>query len=106
MNSSFELAYQLMEAIRQTDEWEAIWQEYPGIAEAKAKLDAIMERVDAQIPTELVNELWEAMGAMDWANECASVLYGVRLVFSVTKAMKDPAAFSGYVNDQKAVQNG
>lgn len=76
MNNSFELAYQLMEAIRQTDEWDAIWREYPGVVEARTRLDEVMERVDAQIPTELVNELWEAMGAVDWANECASVLYG------------------------------
>lgn len=35
----FDLAYQLMEAIRQTDEWERIWMEYPGVVEAKARLD-------------------------------------------------------------------
>lgn len=99
--NSMELAYQLMEAIRQTDEWETIWQEYPGVTEAKAKLDAVMERVDAKIPTELVNELWEAFGALDWANECASVLFGVRLACSVSRAAADPAGFSGYAVDRR-----
>lgn len=94
----FDLADQLMEAIRQTDEWERIWMEYPGVVEAKARLDEVMERVDAQIPTELVNELWEAMGKLDWANECASVLFGVRLAFSVAKAMGDPVEFSKCVS--------
>lgn len=98
MDKNMVLAYQLMGAIRQTDEWERIWMEYPGVVEAKARLDEVMERVDAQIPTELVNEPWEAMGKLDWANECASVLFGVRLACSVTKAMKEPAAFSKYVH--------
>ena len=48
----FEPAFQLMEAIRQTDEWERIWMEYPGVVEAKAKLDDVMEKV----PYELVDE--------------------------------------------------
>lgn len=94
----FDLAYQLMEAIRQTDEWERIWMEYPGVVEAKAKLDAVMERVSTRIPGELVDELWEAMGKLDWANECASVLFGARLALSVVKAMKDPAEFSEFVS--------
>ncbi len=96
--NDFDLAYQLMEAIRQTDEWERIWMEYPDVVEAKAKLDAVMERVSARIPGELVDELWEAMGKLDWASECASVLFGARLACSVTKAMKDPAEFSGCVS--------
>lgn len=97
----FDLAYQLMEAIRQTDEWEAIWMEYPGVVEAKARLDAVMERVSARIPGELVDELLEAMGKLDWADECASVLFGARLACSVTKAMKDPVAFSGHAADRR-----
>ena len=94
MDKSMELAYQLMEAIRQTDEWERIWMEYPGVVAAKAKLDEVMERVSTRIPGDLVDELWEAMGKLDWANECASVLFGARLALSVARAMKDPAAFS------------
>lgn len=97
----FDLAYQLMQAIRQTDEWEAIWQEYPGVTEAKAKLDTVMEQVSAAIPQELTNTLWEAMAALDWANECASVLYGVRLACSVSRAAADPAEFSEYARMRK-----
>ncbi len=93
MDKNMDLAYQLMEAIRQTDEWERIWMEYPGVVEAKAKLDEVMERIDAKIPTEWVNELWEAFGALDWANECACVLFGVRLACSAATAMADPTAF-------------
>lgn len=101
MDKNMYLAYQLMEAIRQTDEWECIWMEYPGVVEAKAKLDAVMERVDAQIPTELVNELWEAFGELDWANECACVLFGFRLFHSITRAAADPAGFSSYARQKK-----
>lgn len=89
MDKNMELAYQLMEAIRQTDEWERIWMEYPGVVEAKAKLDAMMEKV----PRELADELFCAIGGMDYANECACVLFGVRLAYSVSKAVADPTAF-------------
>ncbi len=104
--NSMDLAYQLMEAIRQTDEWERIWMEYPGVVEAKAKLDAVMEQIDAQIPTELVNELWEAFGELDWANECACVLFGFRLSHSITRAAADPAGFSSYARQRKEGGNG
>lgn len=106
MDKNMDLAYQLMEAIRQTDEWERIWMEYPGVVEAKDKLDEIMERIDAKIPTELVNELWEAFGALDWANECACVLFGFRLSCSITRAAADPAGFSSYARQRKEGGNG
>lgn len=51
--NDMELARQLMEAIRQTDEWEAIWQEYPGVVEAKGQLDRAMEQISAHVPHEL-----------------------------------------------------
>lgn len=98
----FEPAFQLMEAIRQTDEWEAIWMEYPGVVEAKAKLDDVMEKV----PYELVDELWDAFCNLDWANECACVLFGVRLACSITRAAADPAGFSSYTRQRKEGGNG
>ena len=58
MDKNMDLAYQLMEAIRQTDEWERIWMEYPSVVEAKTRLHEVMEKV----PYELVDELWDAYG--------------------------------------------
>lgn len=104
MGGNMELAYQLMEAIRQTDEWERIWMEYPGVVEAKAKLDEVMERINAQISTELVNELWDAFCDLDWANECACVLFGFRLSCSITRAAADPAAFSRYATSMNTAK--
>ena len=94
----FELAYQLVRAVMETDEWERIWMEYPGVVEAKARLDAVMEKV----PGELANGLWEAFAELDWANECASLLYGVRLACSASRAMADPAEFSRYASYRRA----
>lgn len=54
-----------MEAARQTDEWDAVWQEYSGVTAAKAQLDSVMEQVRAVIPKELAYALWEAMAALD-----------------------------------------
>lgn len=99
--NDMELARQLMEAIRQTDEWEAIWQEYPGVVEAKGQLDRAVEQISAHVPGELVNQLWEAFSALDWANECACVLFGFRLACSVNRAAADPAGFPQYIQSHK-----
>lgn len=99
--NDMELARQLMESIRQTDEWEAIWHEYPGVVEAKGQLDRAMEQISAHVPGELVNQLWEAFGVLDWANECACVLFGFRLACSVNNAAADPAGFSQYIQSHK-----
>lgn len=96
----FELAHQLMDVIKQTDEWERIWMEYPGVVEAKAQLDAVMKRVSARIPSEMVDELFDAMGKLDWANECASVLYGIRLASSVSAMIKNPSEFSRHTYNE------
>lgn len=97
----FELAYQLVQAAMETDEWERIWMEYPGVVKAKEKLDAAMERLDATVPTELVNELWDAFRELDWVNECASMLYGIRVAGSVSYAIADLGEFSRYVADRR-----
>lgn len=98
----FELAYQLVRAVMETDEWERIWTEYPGVVEAKTQLDTVMEQISVKIPGELLDDLWDAMRELDWANECASLLYGVRLACSTSGAMTDPAAFSRYAADRRA----
>lgn len=97
----FELAYQLVQAAMETDEWERIWMEYPGVVKAKEKLDAAMERLDATVPTELVNELWDAFRELDWVNECASMLYGIRVAGSVSYAIADLGECSRYVADRR-----
>lgn len=102
MDKNMDLAYQLMEAIRQTDEWERIWMEYPRVVEAKTRLHEVMEKV----PYELVDELWDAFCNLDWANECACVLFGVRLACSVSRAAADPAGFSSYARQRKEGGNG
>lgn len=92
--NNMELARQLMEAVRQTDEWERIWMEYPGLLEAKAQLDEAVRQVSAYAPEEVMTTLWETMAALNRANETACVLYGVRLACSVAGAMADPEGFS------------
>lgn len=90
-----------MEAIRQTREWERIWTENPGIVEAKAKLDTVMEKVN----TNLAAELWDAFWDLNTANEAACILFGVRLACSVSRAMANPAEFSRYIKQKRKAGN-
>ena len=69
MDKSMELAYQLMEAIRQTDEWERIWMEYPGVVEAKAKLAgfsfAAVKRAKQELKAEKAVKYFHTGGPKD-----------------------------------------
>lgn len=73
------LTRQLIEAIRQTDEWDRIWKENPELQEAKAQLDTVMEQVAPQISKELHDNLWSALHALIAATENTSILYGMHV---------------------------
>ena len=83
-----ELMYQVMQALRQTDEWDRLWKEDPGIQQAKAQLEAVMERGGLKIPGQLADDLWSAVYDLTSASEDAALLYGIR----VMEALHDVAA--------------
>lgn len=70
---------QLMQAIRQTDEWDRIWKESPELQEAKARLDTAMEQVGSQISKELYDNLWSALHVLIATTENTSILYGMHV---------------------------
>lgn len=78
-----EFTFQIMQAFRQTDEWDRLWSEDPGIQQAKAQLEAVMERVGLKIPGQLMDELWSAVYGLSSASEDAAFLYGLRAIEAI-----------------------
>lgn len=75
--------YQVMQALRQTDEWDRLWKEDPAIQQAKTQLEAVMERVGLKIPGQLMDDLWDAVYGLSSASENAALLYGLRAMEAI-----------------------
>ncbi len=73
---------QLIQAIRQTDEWDRIWRESPELQEAKAQLDAAIEQIGS---AELRDSLWSALNGLIAATENTSILYGMHVDAALTE---------------------
>lgn len=95
------LAKQIMQALRQTDEWDRIWREDPGIQQAKAQLEAVMERADLKIPGQLMDDLWSAVYGLTSASENAAMLYGIRVMEAIHSVAANPMEFSRYAFERR-----
>lgn len=96
-----ELTFQVMQALRQTDEWDRLWKEDPGIQRAKAQLEDVMERVGLKIPGQLVDDLWSAVYGLTSASEDAALLYGIRVMEALHGVAANPTEFSSYTADRR-----
>lgn len=83
MENNKELAQQIMQALRQTDEWDRIWTDDPAIQKAKTQMEAVMERVGVKIPGQLMDDLWSAVYGLTSASENAALLYGIRAMDAI-----------------------
>lgn len=96
-----EFTFQVMQALRQTDEWDRLWKEDPAIQKAKAQLETVMERVGLKIPGQLADELWSAVYGLTSASEDAALLYGIRVMGALHSVAVNPTEFSRYAADRK-----
>ena len=96
-----EFMYQVMQALRQTDEWDRLWKEDPSIQQAKAQLENVMERVGLKIPGQLADDLWSAVYGLASASEDAALLYGIRVMETIHGVAANPTEFSRYAADRR-----
>ena len=102
-----EFTFQVMQALRQTDEWDRLWKEDPGIQQAKVQLETVMERVGLKIPGQLADDLWSAVYGLASASENAALLYGIRVMEAIHGAAANPTELSRYAADRRTgVQHG
>ena len=97
-----ELTFQVMQALRQTDEWDRLWKEDPAIQKAKAQLESVMERVGLKIPGQLADDLWSAVYGLTFASENASLLYGIRVMMVIYEAATCPDAIADKLMERRS----
>lgn len=97
-----ELMYQVMQALRQTDEWDRLWKEDPGIQQAKERLDRVMEQVVLKISGTLMDELWAAIFDLTANSENTALLYGIRVAEVIHDIATNPTEFSKYAAERRA----
>ena len=82
MDKNLTIMASLIGAITQTSEWFDTCRKDPQITASREHLDTVLERVGALIPEDLLDELQDAMCAMDEAQETAAILYGIRVAIA------------------------
>lgn len=92
---------QLMKAIQQTDEWDRIWKEDPGIQQAKDQLENVMEQVGLKIPGQLLDDLWTAVYSLTSASENAALHYGLRVMEAIHSIASNPEAIMNNATERR-----
>ena len=100
MDKNMEIISQLMVTITQTNEWFRICHEDAQIQRATLDLQTVMERVAALIPEELMDELWDALGNLEQAQETAAILYGIRVADAIRDVAARPTDLTRYIIDR------
>lgn len=93
---------QVLQAFRQTDEWDRLWSEDPDIQQAKAQLEAVMERVGLKISGQLMDDLWSAVYGLTSASENASLLYGLRVMEAICGVATHPEAITNKATERRS----
>ena len=97
MTPNADFTSQLMKAIQQTDEWDRIRRESPGIQAARSQLKTVMEPIESK---ELCDSILDASFELATACENAAMLYGLR----VANTIRDMASWAegGFQHGKKS----
>lgn len=104
MDNNLTIMGSMVSAITQTSEWFYICQNDPQIAGRRKHLDSVMTRISALIPAELLEELEDALCAMDEAQETAAILYGIRVAIAIRDASTRQTDLSQQVTSRQKVE--
>ena len=100
MDKNMEIISQLMATITQTNEWFRICNEDPQIQRASHGLQLTMARVSALVPEAIMDELWDALGDLEQAQETAAILYGIRVADAIRDVAARPTDLTRYIIDR------
>jgi hypothetical protein len=89
MNKTENMAAMLL-TLTQSDEWFRLCDSDEGIREANDNLQIMIDKLAADNPDELVEQLWEAVCCVCDACSAVAMLYGIR----VANAIRDVSAQS------------
>ena len=88
----FKLAYEIIDVIMQTHEWEKIRQNDVRVQTAKKQYEAALQKLD--MPKAILDELNSAVLTLEESSADAAILYGIRVAGVVREVLDNPLVFS------------
>lgn len=88
----FKLAYEIIDVIMQTQEWDKICRNDVRIQTAKKQYEAALQKLD--MPKAILDELNSAVLTLEEASADAATLYGIRVACVVREVLDNPLVFS------------
>lgn len=104
MNKTENMASLLL-TLTQSDEWFRVCDEDAGIREANDNLQIMIDKLAADNPDELTEQLWEAVCRVCDACMSAAMLYGIRIANAVRDVSAKDLAFSMQALQQSRMVN-
>ena len=84
----------IMDGIVQSEEWEELQMNDPGIEAAEGRWSRALERAKTYLPRELYNELSDANCGEVSAYSDVAILYGMRVAAVIQAVTANPAAMT------------
>lgn len=106
MKENLEIVDDVMDRVTQTDFWTRIQLTNPMIKEADDRLSALLDKLKATSPENLVEEVCDAAWELSNAFCYPAILYGMRVAQAVQEVTLDPNALSQYIMDRVAKRRG
>lgn len=93
MNKTENMAKMLL-TLTQSDEWLRVYGNDEGILEANDGIQSIIDKLTADSPNELTEQLWEAVCRVCDACSAAAMLYGIRVANAIRDVSVQPLALT------------
>lgn len=106
MKENLEIVDNVMDRVTQTDFWNRIQLTNPMIKEADDQLSALLDKLKATSPENLVEEVRDAAWGLSNAFCYPAILYGMRVAQAIQEVALDPNALSQYIMDRVAKRRG
>lgn len=98
----FKLAYELIDVLMQTRNWETIRRNDPRIQAGKTRLKAAIAGISDKVDDNLLGELEAAVMDLQEASADAATLYGIRIAGIIQEVLDNQLVFSQMFLEQSA----
>ena len=105
MNKTENMAAILL-TLTQSDEWFRLCDSDEGIREANDSLQLMMDKLAAENPDEMMEQLWEAVCYVCDACSAAAMLYGTRVANSIRDISSQSLSLTMQALRQSRIRNG
>lgn len=105
MNKTENMAAMLL-TLTQSDEWFRLCDSDEGVREANDNLQTVIDKLAADNPDELTEQLWEAVCRVCDACSAVAMLYGIRVANAIRDVSAQSLSFTMQVLRQSRIKTG